>query len=413
MLLAAKYSTALLSNHRIPAFSRKASSAVSSLLFRQTAKRHNLGARVSRVAASGQEIRRAVAQQDFPDSTTNSTNQHRPFNSSTTMYQTMNISDTPLGSEEGSLLLDGLDVYTVPAKMDGHPLTVYGIGDDVSEPSSEDHILLMLHGRTWSSVPVYHLLGGPTKAAKGLESRSLMEALYSNKIRVYSMDFRGFGGTPPDETAAAEPNRCVEDVESVLAWLADRHNCKTPEKISLMGWSQGALVAQLTAQRDKPLFSRLILYGSIFDPMVRYPRDPLYVRNPANTTALNNTFDAAIEDFTIEGTIPPKAACYFAEAALLADPVKAHWKNLHQFNNCDPARVHVPTLVVVGDQDPYAPLHVQQTLFTNLRRGTDRTWSILSDADHAVHLLEGRSRFQSIVTSFIMNGKKIGKETVY
>jgi len=67
---------------------------------------------------------------------------------------------------------------------------------------------------------------------------------------------------------------------------------------------------------------------------------------------------------------------------------------------------------VVGDQDPYAPLHVQQELFTNLGRGTDRTWSILSDADHAVHLLEGRSRFQGLVTSFIMNGKKIGKEIV-
>jgi hypothetical protein len=74
---------------------------------------------------------------------------------------------------------------------------------------------------------------------------------------------------------------------------------------------------------------------------------------------------------------------------------------------------YLVVLQVVGDQDPYAPLHVQQTLFTNLGRGTDRTWSILSDADHAVHLLEGRSRFQSIVTSFIMNGKKIGKETVY
>ncbi len=67
---------------------------------------------------------------------------------------------------------------------------------------------------------------------------------------------------------------------------------------------------------------------------------------------------------------------------------------------------------VVGDQDPYAPLHVQQTLFTNLGRGTDRTWSILSDADHAVHLLDGRFRFQNLVTSFIMNSKKIGKETV-
>jgi pimeloyl-ACP methyl ester carboxylesterase len=263
--------------------------------------------------------------------------------SSTTACQ-MTIADTSLGSEEGALLLDGLDVYTGPAKEDDHPLTVYGIGN--KPPKSDDHVLLMLHGRTWSSVPVFHLLGGQRNKAKGYESRSLMEALHDNKITVYSMDFRGFGGTPNDHSDSVEPNRCVEDVESVLNWLAARHHCSTPEKISLMGWSQGALVAQLAAQRDKPQFSRLILYGSIFDPLVRYPRESLFVRNKENTTAYNNTFDDAIEDFTIEGTIPPKAATYFAEAALLADPVKAQWKHLYQFNNCDPARVHVPTLVV-------------------------------------------------------------------
>jgi len=328
--------------------------------------------------------------------------------STTTTACQMTIADTSLGSEKGALLLDGLDIYTVPARDDGHPLTVYGIGNQ--EPKNDDHVLLMLHGRTWSSVPVYHLLGGPRNSATGNESRSLMEALRDKNICVYSMDFRGFGGTPSDETGSIEPNRCVEDVESVCHWLAERHHSCTPEKISLMGWSQGALVAQLAAQRSKPLFSRLILYGSIFDPLIRYPREPLYVRNKENATAYNNTFDAAIEDFTIEGTIPPKAATYFAEAALLADPSRVQWKHLYQFNNCDPARVHVPTLVVVGDQDPYAPIHVQQELFTNLARGNDRTWSILSDADHAVHLLEGRSRFTNIVSSFITNGKKIGKE---
>ncbi len=63
-------------------------------------------------------------------------------------------------------------------------------------------------------------------------------------------------------------------------------------------------------------------------------------------TDVENTFDAAVEDFTIEGTIPPKAAMNFAEAALLSDPIKAQWKHLYQFNNCDPGMVHVPTLVV-------------------------------------------------------------------
>lgn len=405
MLLMAKTSTALLKHS--PISTRSAASFTSFLRREISSKQRTLAKHVPSVRSHG-------STDFFPSpSLSDAYIQQHNYSTSPSIYQNQNITNTPLGTEKGSLLLDGLDVYTVPASGDGHPLTVYGIGDDESEPDDEDHILLMLHGRTWSSVPVYHLLGGPKNAEKGLESRSLMEALHKNNIRVYAMDFRGFGGTLADESNGVEPNRCVEDVESVLNWLAKRHGCKTPEKISLMGWSQGALVAQLTAQRNKPNFSRLILYGSIFDPMVRYPRDPLYVRNPPDVPAYNNTFDAAIEDFTIEGTIPPRAATYFAEAALLADPVKAQWKNQYQFNNCDPARIHVPTLVVVGDQDPYAPLHVQQTLFTNLGRGTDRTWSILSDADHAVHLLEGRSRFQSIVTSFIMNGKKIGKETVY
>jgi hypothetical protein len=42
-----------------------------------------------------------------------------------------------------------------------------------------------------------------------------------------------------------------------------------------------------------------------------------------------------------------------------------------------------------------------------LGRGVDRTWSIIADADHAVHLLDnGRERFVSIVTSFVENSKK-------
>jgi len=317
-------------------------------------------------------------------------------------YSEMTIADTPLGTKKGSELLDGLDVYCVPASSDAHPLSVYGI--DSANPKETDNVLLMLHGRTWSSVPVYHLLGGPKNAAKGLESRSLMESLLSRRVQVYSMDFRGFGGTPKDESRSVEPNLCVEDAETVLSWIKERHGPKT--EISLLGWSQGGMVAQLAAQRRKPIFSKLVLYGSIYDPMIRYPREPLYVKNKETMPDIENTFDAAVEDFTIEGTIPPEPARIFAEAALTSDPIKARWKHLYQFNNCDPARIHMPTLVIVGDQDPYSSLHVQQELFVNLGRGSDKTWSILANSDHAVHLLEGRSRFANIVTSFLQSGQK-------
>jgi pimeloyl-ACP methyl ester carboxylesterase len=174
----------------------------------------------------------------------------------------------------------------------------------------------------------------------------------------------------------------------------------------------------LAAQKKSAegLLGKVILYGSIYDPHVHYPREPLYRSTISNsdgsstnvtkntTNTIMNQFDDAISDFTLEGTIPPEPARLFAEAALLSDPVKAVWKNLYQFNNCDPARVHVPCLVIAGDQDPYSSLHMQQELFLHLGRASDRTWSILTGCDHAVHLLDdGRDRLINTVTSFVLN----------
>ncbi len=110
-----------------------------------------------------------------------------------------------------------------------------------------------------------------------------MEALYNtHEIQPYAMDFRGFGGTPKDDSGFVEPSRCVLDVVSVLNWMAERE--KERKKISsacekknndsaadsddesnpevrpaLLGWSQGAMIAQLVAQRHHDALSKLIL----------------------------------------------------------------------------------------------------------------------------------------------------------
>lgn len=58
-------------------------------------------------------------------------------------------------------------------------------------------------------------------------------------------------------------------------------------------------------------------------------------------------------------------------------------------------------MVIAGDQDPYAPILTQAELFTNLGRGVDRIWSIIANADHAVHLSEERFRLVENVRHFL------------
>lgn len=214
-------------------------------------------------------------------------------------------------------LLQGLDIHTVLAEDDGHPLAVYTIqqsqkkqhnGNDNNHKDNNGDSkitsripVLLLHGRTWSSLPVYHLIGETNKNGhvggvssktssssqseeEGcVENRSLLQALYNTRhnIQPYAMDFRGFGGTPrlsPISTGRGgfvEPLQCVSDAVSVLNWIRRRHHGHGGEegiaitatseeedinsRPALLGWSHGALIAQITAQRHPELVSKLIL----------------------------------------------------------------------------------------------------------------------------------------------------------
>lgn len=317
-------------------------------------------------------------------------------------------------------MLEGLDVHTVHAEDDGHPLAVYTVENNNvydTEQSKPRTPVLLLHGRTWSSTTVYHLEG----ASEGGENRSLLQALSdTHHIQPYAMDFRGFGGTPKDESGFVEPRRCVSDVVSVLNWMHEKRNKEAGEdsRPALLGWSHGALIAQMTAQRHKEALSKLILYGSTYNPNVEYPipslsddpRNPTKGHTdhddfPVHEMAARNEYEATMEDFTNFGDeariFPPVSAKLFAEAALISDPIKVQWWNLHQLNECHPSLVKVPTMVIAGDQDPYAPMQTQAELYFNLARGEDRVWSLIANADHAVHLSDARHRFVEKINAFL------------
>jgi hypothetical protein len=66
-------------------------------------------------------------------------------------------------------------------------------------------------------------------------------------------------------------------------------------------------------------------------------------------TRHKNTLEESLEDFTIPGSIPEFAAIEYGKQSLLSDPYKAKWVDLHQFNDCNPSLIKVPTMVIHGD----------------------------------------------------------------
>ncbi len=46
-------------------------------------------------------------------------------------------------------------------------------------------------------------------------------------------------------------------------------------------------------------------------------------------------------------------------------------------------------------------MFTQAELFTNLDKGVDRIWTIIANADHAVHLSDVRHRFVESVDNFL------------
>lgn len=269
--------------------------------------------------------------------------------------------------------------HTVEA--DGHPLAVW-----VKRAPQPRAAVLLLHGRTWSTLPDFDL------QVPG-EDLSLMDGLVERGFAVYGLDQRGYGATPRDADGWHTPDEAVADLARVLAWIRSREE----GPVHLFGWSYGSMVGQLLAQRRPELVDRLVLFGYPWAPGRTVP--VAWDEGPppeAPTTAA-----AAASDFIVPGSISDAAVAEYVRHALEADPVRADWTALHQWNALDPAEVRVPTLVLHGEHDPLTPEAAQAALFRGLAT-PDKAWIVIPGGDHAAFLETPRAYFLAVLDAFLV-----------
>ena len=148
--------------------------------------------------------------------------------------------------------------------VDGHHVAVWE-----KRPAQPRATILLVHGRTWSSLPNFDLqVAG--------ERRSMMDLLSDAGLDVYAVDLRGYGATPRDTTGWLTPDRAVADVRAVVDWIR-ASTPQRPSPVYVLGFSRGSLIAAYLAQQSPEKIAGVILLGFGLDvdariAAVRAPR---------------------------------------------------------------------------------------------------------------------------------------------
>lgn len=287
---------------------------------------------------------------------------------------------SPLGESGFTAQPPPLERSVVEA--DGHPLTVWS-----RRPLSPRAAVLLVHGRTWSSLPDFDL------QVPGLQ-RSVLTSLAARGFVSYAVDLRGYGATPRDPSGRLRPQRAADDVTAVVRWIGARHPDLAPPAV--VGWSRGAAVAMLAAQQREIRISALVLFAFAFDP------DARFVDAPASPMTMppRNTAESASSDFISPRVTPPAVVRAFVAQALSADPLLVDLDGDSDFNRLDPRAVTVPTLLLLGERDPGVDEGAAAKMLSRIG-ARDKSLVVLDGADHAAQIEDTHEAWVAAVVSLV------------
>ena len=265
----------------------------------------------------------------------------------------------------------------------GHPMTLWHKQPDGDYDHSKQ--LILLHGRTWSSLPDFDL------QVKG-EELSLMDNLTELGFSVWALDARGYGETPRDQTGWNTPDKAAKDAVNVLTWIEK----KTGIKPIIFGWSYGSMVSQLMVQQYPDAAKAVILYGYPIDPDVTYD----VAESPKVPPKKKNTAKNAASDFIVPGSISQKAIDTYVSESLKADPYRADWNELQQWAQLDARQIKIPLLLLQGEHDPLAESASHARFFISLPNA-NKQWVVLAGGDHAALLETPKDRLVHSINDFV------------
>jgi pimeloyl-ACP methyl ester carboxylesterase len=282
-----------------------------------------------------------------------------------------------------------------------------------------ERTVLFVHGATYPAHAAFDLkLGG----------QSWMDYIASRGYDVYLLDIRGYGkSTRPKEMAEDPKNNppivrgetAVKDIGTVVDFILARRNIP---RLNLLGWSWGTtLMATYTTQNPGKV-ERLALYAPVW---IR--QTPSLVQTGPGPTPAYRTVrrDAALGRWLTGVPEDKKAALIpagwfdaWADATFASDPegAKQNPPVLRAPNGVvqdgleffgagkpyyDPAKITVPTLLVIAEWDRDTPPYMAQTLFPLLVNAPGKRFVMLAEGTHTIMMEKNRLELFKAVQGFL------------
>jgi len=251
------------------------------------------------------------------------------------------------------------------------------------DPGITIHMIQKQAAKTSSNSPVLllHAFGSPCGEAFDLApGLSWMDDLNAAGFAAYAIDFRGFGQSsrPVGDTPVDRAPDSVRDVISVVEAIRKQTGAA---KVSLVGWSWGAVVAPMVAIARPDLIDRMVLLGAMHaftlpmmtvpfaakdDPNKFAPSKVDYQKLPADLVLAHwrmmlKGSTGLVDETTIARVQTLAERCGHADESAPSKIVTRPMGPLADLFDIwrdhpiyDAAAVKMPTLVIRGDRDLFA-----------------------------------------------------------
>jgi pimeloyl-ACP methyl ester carboxylesterase len=282
-----------------------------------------------------------------------------------------------------------------------------------------ERTLVYVHGATYPASTAFDLkLGGV----------SWMEYIASRGYDVYLLDLRGYGKSTRPAEMSQDPKAnpplvrgetAVKDIGTVVDFVLARRNIP---RVNLLGWSWGTVTMATYATQNASKVERLALYAPVW---IRQTAS-LVQTGPGPTPAYRTVARDQARGRWLTGVPEDKKATLipagwfdaWADATFATDPEGAkqnppvlrapngvvqdgldYWAAGKAYY--DPAKLTMPTMLVLGEWDRDTPPYMAQTLFPLLVNSPGKRFVMLAEGTHTIIMEKNRMQLFQAVQSFL------------